>query len=121
MKAWVCRKSGLPTSGFFQLEHDYPIPVPKGDQLLVKVTAVGLNPGGVKWMCIPPLSWMLKKPGVPEFEFSGEIAGGDVTGSGFALGDEVFGTTGMPESVLSGVGALAEYTLSHPGSLRKKP
>lgn len=81
---------------------------------------------------------MLKKPGVPEFEFSGEIAGGDVTGSGFALGDEVFGTTGMPcvpilplsklylivtsrESVLSGVGALAEYTLSHPGSLRKKP
>lgn len=38
-----------------------------------------------------PIKFLQKIPGVPESEFSGEIAGGKLDGTGFALGDEVFG------------------------------
>lgn len=34
---------------------------------------------------------MTKKPGVPEQDFSGTIAGGDLEGTGFKIGDEVYG------------------------------
>ena len=44
MKAWVVRKTGVPsTSPHFQLELDYPRPVPTGELVLVRVHAVGIN------------------------------------------------------------------------------
>lgn len=42
MKAWVFRKTGQPKD-VLKLETDYPVPVPKAKQILVKVHAVALN------------------------------------------------------------------------------
>lgn len=35
--------------------------------------------------------FMTKKPGIPEEDFAGVIVGGDLSGSNFKVGDEVFG------------------------------
>lgn len=54
--------------------------------------AVGINVGsGAKPMYAVPIKFLQKRPGIPESEFSGEIVGGKVDGTGFAIGDEVFG------------------------------
>lgn len=42
MKAWVFRKTGQPKD-VLKLETDYPVPVPKAGEILVKVHAVSLN------------------------------------------------------------------------------
>lgn len=44
-------------------------------------------------MSMPPLSYLHTTPATPESDFSGEVAGGHLEGTGFALGDEVFGIT----------------------------
>jgi len=41
-RAWVLRKTGKPRD-VLKLEDDYPVPVPTGNQLLIKVYAVALN------------------------------------------------------------------------------
>ena len=38
-----------------------------------------------------PLSTLHKKPSVPESDFAGTVAGGALDGTGFSIGDEVFG------------------------------
>lgn len=38
-----------------------------------------------------PLSWGQKKPAVPEADVSGIVAGGELEGTPFKIGDEVFG------------------------------
>lgn len=120
MKAWVFRAGGKP-SAVLRLEQDYPRPIPKGKQLIIKVHAAALNPVGWKSMSTFPLSTLHKKPSVPESDFAGTVAGGALDGTGFSIGDEVFGIT--PADVVSktGHGTLAEYTLVEPAQVVKKP
>jgi NADPH:quinone reductase-like Zn-dependent oxidoreductase len=42
---------------------------------------------------------MTTKPGVPEQDFSGTIAGGGIAGSGFKIGDEVYGALPVSSTV----------------------
>lgn len=39
----------------------------------------------------PPISWLQKLPAVPESDVSGTIVGGDLSGTDFKVGDQVFG------------------------------
>lgn len=41
-RAWVYKKTGLPAN-VLKLEESYPLPVPKGDEVLIKVKACGMN------------------------------------------------------------------------------
>lgn len=90
MKAWVFTKAGLPKD-VLSLRTDWPQPVPTKKQVLVKVAACSYNPVGWKTMSTFPMTWMMKKPAVPEADVSGVVAGGDLVDSGFKIGDEVFG------------------------------
>jgi len=49
------------------------------------------QPVGWKLMGTPPISWMQKTPGIPECDVSGTIVEGNVEGTGFKVGDAVFG------------------------------
>ena len=79
---------------------DRPMPEPAAGQLLLRVIAAGVNRPDVmqrKGMYPAP-------PGasdIPGLEVSGEVVGGDVSGSGYALGDKVC-------ALLSG-GGYAQY------------
>lgn len=42
-------------------------------------------------MSLRPLRYMHKRPAVPESDFAGIVAGGDLTGTDLKLGDKVFG------------------------------
>lgn len=56
---------------------------------------------------MPGSVFLTKKPGVPEQDFSGTIAGGDLEGTGFKVGDEVFGALPVRFfSILNSEGAL---------------
>lgn len=91
-------------------------------------------------MGVVPLSYAHKKPGTPESDFSGEIAGGDNLDTlGFKLGDEVCGMamlwcvlrlallrilrTLIPllDRLKTGAGTLAQYTRVDPSTLVRKP
>ncbi|KAM0752094.1 NAD(P)-binding protein [Meredithblackwellia eburnea MCA 4105] len=119
MKAWVTRVRLPPSQGGIVLEEDYPKPVPKGSQLLIKVKAVALNAGGWKTIYLKPFCYIAKRPGTCEPEFTGVIEGGQLAGSGWDLGDEVYGAN--TTWFLSGNGALAQYVLTDPDKLARKP
>lgn len=42
-------------------------------------------------MSLFPISLSHVKPATPEFDLAGVVAGGELDGTGFSLGDEVFG------------------------------
>lgn len=61
---------------------------------------------------------MVKTPAIPESDFSGVVAGGNLSGTGFEIGDEVFGIVTAEEvHFKTGNGTLAEYTLAKPACL----
>mgnify|MGYP001572285138 CR=1 FL=1 len=88
-------------------------------------------------MSVAPLSCAHKKPGTPEPDFSGEIAGGeDLEALGFKLGDEVcgmamlwcvsvslgvLGADFLPRRLKTGAGTLAQYTVADSSTLVRKP
>lgn len=95
---------------------DLPVPQPGPSELLVRVRAAGVNPVDVK------IRQGLLKAFMPRdlpTEFGSEVSGvveqvgQDVTG--FAVGDEVFG------SPAPGHGAFSEYTVTSAGATAKKP
>jgi NADPH:quinone reductase-like Zn-dependent oxidoreductase len=107
MKAIVCTKSGAPDV----LEmREVNKPVPKQNEVLIKVHAATVTRGDVILRKLHPLIILpmrlfgVRKKKIPGHEFAGEI---EATGSGvrqFGTGDQVFGTTtGLK------VGANAEY------------
>ncbi|GAA5960749.1 hypothetical protein JCM3765_007319 [Sporobolomyces pararoseus] len=120
MKAWVFRSKGHP-SKVLNLETDYPKPTPSGDLVLLKTHAVSLNPIGWKLMGQPPISWTQKLPGIPESDVSGTIVEGDLSGTNFKVGDQVFGIKQAEAAAKSGQGVLAEYCLVPKQHLRRKP
>lgn len=107
MKAIVCTKHGPP--GSLQLK-EVAKPVPKDDEVLVRVHASTVTRGDVLLRKLHPLLFIplrffgLRRKKIPGHEFAGEIesVGKDV--KHFKQGDRVFGTT----TGLS-VGTNAEY------------
>ncbi|KII87727.1 hypothetical protein PLICRDRAFT_699266 [Plicaturopsis crispa FD-325 SS-3] len=122
MDAWILHRAGSPLS-VLELSDAHPRPVASKGQLLINVLACALNPVGWKSMSAPPLSWLHARPGasVPEFDFSGIVAGGDLRGTGFDVGDEVFGTLPAPAAMWTGIGTLAEYTVVPSHLVARKP
>jgi NADPH:quinone reductase-like Zn-dependent oxidoreductase len=95
---------------------DQPKPTPGPSELLIAVKAAGVNPVDVKLRSGAYQAFMPQDlPSVMGQEASGvvEEVGKDV--EGFAVGDEVFGSTAP------GSGGFAEYTLLTADSTAKKP
>lgn len=93
------------SAGSASLETSAPVPEPKGDQLLVRVVAVGLNPHDWKSLDMSPM------PGATwGCDFSGEVVS---IGSGltkdFRVGDRVAGATPGNNWEDPATGAFAEY------------
>ncbi|SCV74384.1 BQ2448_6816 [Microbotryum intermedium] len=120
MQAWVFKKKGAPSEVLRKVEN-WPKPVPKGKQVLVKIHAVSLNPIGWKGMGVFPISALQKVPSIPEADLSGTISGGNLEGTGFALGDAVFGQIPYADIFKTGGGVLAEYAVIDHDLLVKKP
>jgi NADPH:quinone reductase-like Zn-dependent oxidoreductase len=121
MKAIVCTKSGSPE--VLQLK-EVEKPLPKDNEVLIRIYAATVTAGDVMLRSLPFLVWLplrivfgLRRKKIPGHEFAGEIesVGKDVTR--FKQGDQIFGTT----TGLS-VGANAEYIcLPEKGVLAMKP
>ncbi|CAD6587002.1 MAG: hypothetical protein CYPHOPRED_003757 [Cyphobasidiales sp. Tagirdzhanova-0007] len=121
MRAWVWRSQGHPHT-VLKLDSNYPTPVPTtAFPIVVKIHAVGLNPIGWKQIKAFP-SVLVKKPAVPESDFSGVVAA-VLPGlqTDFKVGNEVFGMMPQNEIFKSGRGVLAEYALAPLVSLAHKP
>lgn len=89
-----------------------PLPVPGKGELLIKVAAAGVNRPDV----LQRLGFYPVPPGasdLPGLEVAGEVVGGDVQGSGFALGDRVC-------ALVQG-GGYAEYCVAPAGQCLKAP
>ena len=89
MKAVVLREYGGPEKLKYE---DWPDPVPGEGQVLVRVSAAGVNPLDYKlrsgmMKAIMPLSF----PTILGFDFSGVVRAVGPGVTGFALGDKVFG------------------------------
>lgn len=94
---------------------DVPTPVPKDDEILVRVHAMGVNPvdwkireGHVRQRIVLPL------PASPGGDISGVVEKMGAAAGVFRAGDEVFAMIGL-------VGAYAEYVCIKPGIAAPKP
>lgn len=121
MRAWTFVRRGSPVD-VLQLTPDYPTPQLgqlKPDEVLVKVSAVGLQAGMSVLFALAP---HFRTPWIPEVDFSGTVAavGTNVAQEEFQIGDEVLGTPTM-DSILRHNGVLAEYAVCGKESLAKKP
>lgn len=88
------------------------------DQVLIKVMAVGINPVDTKVRAgTSGMSKRIKFPAILGWDVSGVIESVGKNVSEFVIGDAVFGCVGFP-----GLGnAYAEFTISDPKLLAKKP
>jgi NADPH:quinone reductase-like Zn-dependent oxidoreductase len=107
MKAIVARKSGSPD--VLELR-EIPKPVPKDDQLLIKVHAATVTAGDVIMRRMHPFLYLplrlfgMKRKKTPGHEFTGVIESVGQNVHTYKIGDEIMGTT----TGLS-VGSNAEY------------
>jgi NADPH:quinone reductase-like Zn-dependent oxidoreductase len=124
MKAAVFREYGPPE--VLAIE-EIATPVPKDDELLVRIRAATVSAEDPKMRRFdhPPLFWIpiallfgypRPRTRVLGMELSGEVAAVGATVTRFAVGDAIFGYTGI------GLGAHAEYRcLSERGVVARKP
>lgn len=116
MKAVILKEAGGPENLIIQ---DLPIPVPKKDEVLIKVKAISVNPVDIKTRKGLSLYNELKndRPVILGWDIAGEVvqAGEEVTS--LEEGDEVFGMINFP-----GHGkAYAEYVTAPANHLAEKP
>ncbi len=116
MKAIILKESGEPENLIIT---ELPVPVPKKDEVLIKVKAISINPVDVKTRKGLALYNTLKddEPVILGWDIAGEVvqAGEDVTL--LEEGDEVFGMINFP-----GHGkAYAEYVVAPAAQLAEKP
>ncbi|KAI5475186.1 hypothetical protein MNV49_001839 [Pseudohyphozyma bogoriensis] len=120
MQAWVFRTIGEP-SAVLKLESDFPKPVPKDNQLLIKVHSAAINGLSWKLMKVRPAAWLQTRPAVADLDFSGVVVGGKVDGTELNLGDEVFGFIVPQVAMSTGSGTMAEYVVVDSAYVVKKP
>ena len=125
MKAVVCTKYGPPDA--LKLK-EVEKPVPKDNEILVKVHATTVTPGDcrIRRFTVPPLFWLMgrmalgftkPKNAILGFELAGEVESVGKNVTRFKGGDQVFGST-----YASGFGAYAEYKcLPEEGMVALKP
>lgn len=118
MKAIVCTKYGSPD--LLQLK-ELAIPVPKEDQVLVKIHAASLNAADFETMRGTPIVRMTA-PFRPMYKILGSDIAGQVEAVGekvkqFQPGDEVWGDLSFPH----GLGGFAEYVSVDENALNLKP
>ncbi|WP_018611221.1 NADP-dependent oxidoreductase [Segetibacter koreensis] len=116
MKAIILKEAGGPENLVIK---DIPVPVPKKDEVLVKVKAISVNPVDIKTRKGLSLYNELKndEPIILGWDIAGEVVqtGEDVTS--LEEGDEVFGMINFP-----GHGkAYAEYVTAPANHLAEKP
>jgi len=96
---------------------DIPQPRPQRGELLIRVHAVGLTPTEPLWSPTTHTQGGGKRSGaIMGHEFSGVIAAVGEDAAGFEIGEEVYGMNDWFAD-----GALAEYCVTRPGSVARKP
>ena len=96
---------------------DIPQPRPQRGELLIRVHAVGLTPTEPLWYPTTHTQDGGKRSGaIMGHEFSGVIAAVGEDAAGFEIGEEVYGMNDWFAD-----GALAEYCVTRPGSVARKP
>jgi NADPH:quinone reductase-like Zn-dependent oxidoreductase len=118
MKAIVCTEYGSPD--VLQLK-DVPKPVPKDDQVLVKVHAASVNAADLETLR-GDFIVRIASPRKPIYEIPGSDIAGQVEAVGrdvvqYQPGDEVWGDLSFPH----GLGAFAEYVCASEKALAPKP
>ncbi|KAL5571998.1 hypothetical protein UlMin_021595 [Ulmus minor] len=117
-RAWIYEEYG--SSEVLKLG-DFPIPIPKANELLVQVRAAALNPIDSKRRQRPLFPSVL--PAVPGCDMAGLVVakGGNVTK--FDVGDEVYGNIQdfNAEEKPKQLGTLAEFIVVEESFVSKKP
>ena len=117
MKAFALDEFGAPGA-----VRDLPDPEPGEGQVRIRVAAVGLNPFD-NWVLQGALKDQMEHrfPLIPGSDASGTIAAVGPGVTGYAVGDDVFGSTGKPyfgEGVLAALAAMSTATIARkPASL----
>lgn len=93
-------------------------PVAADNEVLIKVTAAGINPVDTKIRAgTSAMAKQIRLPAVLGWDVSGTVESAGRNAGVFKTGDPVFGCLSFP-----GLGkAYAEYTVAEPGLLAKKP
>jgi NADPH:quinone reductase len=114
MKAYVLDELGEPGA-----VRDIPVPEPEEGEVRVKLAAAGLNPFDA-WVANGGLMDQMEHrfPFVPGADGSGTVDEVGAGVEGYAVGDEVFGSTGMR---YLGGGTLAEYSTMSAATIARKP
>jgi NADPH:quinone reductase-like Zn-dependent oxidoreductase len=99
------------------VEENVPQPTPGADELLVRVHAAGITPTELQWY---PTSHNKKGESrtgaIPSHEFSGVVAAAGEQVKDFIPGQEIYGMNDWFSD-----GALAEYCLTKPSCVARKP
>jgi len=96
---------------------DLPVPVPKPDELLIRVHAAGVISTELGWYpTTHSPSGALRENAVPGHEFSGVVAAVGNQCADFQTGDEVYGMNDWFSD-----GATAEYCVAAPSGVSRKP
>jgi NADPH:quinone reductase-like Zn-dependent oxidoreductase len=99
------------------IEDDVAQPQPRRGELLVRVHAAGVTPTEPLWYPTTHHKDGKKRSrAIPGHEFSGVIAAVGENTVGFAIGEEVYGMNDWFAD-----GAMAEYCVTQPGSVARKP
>ncbi|HEY7322132.1 MAG TPA: NADP-dependent oxidoreductase [Candidatus Binatia bacterium] len=99
------------------VEENVPQPEPQRGELLIRVYAAGVTPTEVLWYPTTHKKDGTARSGaVPGHEFSGVIAAVGEDTFGFEIGEEVYGMNDWFSE-----GALAEYCITQPSSIARKP
>ena len=113
MRAQVLSAFGRP----LQLS-DLPVPSPGPGEVLVRVSAAGLNPLDVKIAAGEAAHAQVRTPAVLGLDAAGVVVATGPGALGFAVGDEVYGMIGGVGGVQ---GSLAEYAAVDAALLARKP
>ena len=114
MKAFALDEFGAPGS-----VRDLPDPEPREGQVRIRVAAAGLNPFDT-WVLQGALKDDMEHrfPLIPAMDASGTVDAVGPGVTGFAVGDEVFGSVGKRGM---GEGTLAELTTMSTSTIARKP
>ncbi|KAF8638847.1 hypothetical protein AX17_001905 [Amanita inopinata Kibby_2008] len=118
-QAWVVTRRGIPAEAL-SFKSDWPVSKKlREGEVLVKVQAVALNPVGYKLMEWLPNIPGMSRPMIAEHDLAGIIE--DPNGTGFNVGDNVFGFVSVPLSMSTSQGALAQYVRLPADHLARRP